>query len=174
MDESHARAVNAGAATIVEAKWTEDGRPEFYAGDFKELEARSRGPDVLTAQEEAMAEDAKADGNVHFKAGRITDALQAYHRALEVFSDRCGGPEQRVLKSVLCANRAECLLRLEKWEAAIKSCALALTLDPTNAKARFRRARAPPRVAWPRRARTLPATSTARRSSRRAPASCAR
>ena len=32
--------LNAGAATIVEAKWTEDGRPQFDAGDFKELEAR--------------------------------------------------------------------------------------------------------------------------------------
>ena len=31
---------NAGAATIVEAKWTADGRPEFEAKDFKELEAR--------------------------------------------------------------------------------------------------------------------------------------
>ena len=39
---------------IVEAKYTADGRPEFDAADFKEMEAVSRGPDVLTAQEETL------------------------------------------------------------------------------------------------------------------------
>ena len=134
--------LNAGAATIVEAKWTDDGRPQFDAGDFKELEARSRGPDVLTPQEEFMAAEAKEAGNGHFRAGRITEAVMAYNKALEVFADRRGGPEQRLEKSKLLANRAECLLRLGKWEAAMKSAALAVEMDRTNAKAHFRRAKA--------------------------------
>ena len=134
--------LNAGAATIVEAKWTEDGRPQFDAGDFKELEARQRGPDVLTEQEMGMVAEAKDAGNEQFKAGSINDALALYNKALEVFADRRGGPTQRVEKSKLCANRAECLLRLKKWEAAMKSATIAIQLDATNAKARFRRAKA--------------------------------
>ena len=127
---------------IVEAKYDHNGNPEFDAADFKEMEARARGPDVLTPQEEAMVVEAKEQGNEHFKAGRVEEALGSYHRALTVFSDRKGGPEQRLEKSKLMANRAECQLRLELWEAAEKSAANALALDAANAKARFRRARA--------------------------------
>ena len=127
---------------IVEAKFTPDGRPEFDAAEFKEMEAVSRGPDVLTPQEMVMAVDAHESGNAAFKRGEIEQALTQYNTALEVFSDRRGGPLQRPRKSKLLANRAECLLRLEKWEAAEASAQMALSLDTANAKARFRRARA--------------------------------
>lgn len=134
--------MNIGAASIVEAKYTDDGRPEFDAADFKELEARSRGPDVLSPTEMALVMERKEEGNHHFKAGRVEDALLAYNRALEVFADRLGDGTQRLDKSKLLANRAECLLRLERWEAASKSAGLALRCDAANCKARFRRARA--------------------------------
>ena len=57
-----------------------------------------------------MVVEAKEQGNEHFKAGRVEEALGSYHRALTVFSDRRGGPEQRLEKSKLMANRAECQL----------------------------------------------------------------
>jgi hypothetical protein len=127
---------------IVDAKFTEDGRPEFDAADFKEMEARARGPEVLADFEIAIVSEAKAEGNVHFRAGQITAALQAYQKALEVFADRKGDLDQRKDKSKLLANRAECLLRLEHWESAEKSASYALELNAENEKARFRRARA--------------------------------
>ena len=99
---------NSIVAMIVEAKYDHNGNPEFDAADFKEMEARARGPDVLTPQEEAMVVEAKEQGNEHFKAGRVEEALGSYHRALTVFSDRKAGPEQRLEKSKLMANRAEC------------------------------------------------------------------
>ena len=139
---AHMSAVHGDAATFVKAKWTADGRPEFEAADFKEMEARARGPDVLTPQEEAMALEAKAAGNEQFRAGSITEALEAYNRALGIYADRRGDPDQMFEKSILFANRAECLLRLEKWEAALKAADNALSLDAMNSKARFRHARA--------------------------------
>ena len=130
------------AASFVPAKYNEAGVPEFQASDFKELEARQRGPDVLTAQEMGIVREAKENGNAFFRAGQIKEALTAYNSALQVFADRRGGPDQRGEKSKICANRAECLLRMQHWEAAEKSAAAALMLDANNAKARFRRARA--------------------------------
>jgi hypothetical protein len=130
-------------ATIVEAKWAADGKtPEFEAADFKELEARARGPDVLTDAEMGFVAEHKEKGNTHFRAGSVEEALGEYNRALEIFADRDGGPKQRGDKSKLLANRAECLLRLRKWDAAERSAAKALAIDEENAKARFRRARA--------------------------------
>ena len=134
--------MNIGAASIVEARYTDDGRPEFDAADFKELEARSRGPDVLSPAEMGLVIERKEEGNGHFRSGRVEDALLAYNRALEVFADRNGDPTQRLDKGKLLANRSECLLRLERWEAAGKSASAALRCDVTNCKARFRRARA--------------------------------
>ena len=134
--------MNIGSASIVEARYTHDGRPEFEAGEFKELEARARGPDKLTPEENAMVAERKDEGNEHFRRGRVRDALLAYNKALEVFADRSGDQQQRREKSRLLANRAACLLKLEQWEVASKSAAMALRYDPANAKARFRRARA--------------------------------
>ena len=130
---------------IVEAKYREDGTPEFEASDFKELEARARGPDVLTEQEEAMVAAAKEEGNAHFAEARFREALSKYSQGLMVFADRSGDNRQRQLKSKLLANRAECLLRLEQWEAASKAADAALLCEPGNnkiitaAKVRLRR-----------------------------------
>jgi tetratricopeptide (TPR) repeat protein len=130
------------AATMVKAQWTEDGRPQFEAGDFKEMEARSRGPGVLTPAEWAMVAEAKASGNSHFTAGEHDLALQQYAAALSIFSDRLGDHVQRAQKSVILANVAEVHLRLGRWSEAHKCSSGALKVDSSNNKARFRRARA--------------------------------
>ena len=103
------------------------------------MRARS---EILTPQEEDMVQQRREAGNAAFRAGRIEEALRGYNQSLEIFADRHGGPEQRQLKSKLYANRAECLLRLSSWEAAEKAARLAVELDATNAKARYRLARA--------------------------------
>jgi len=131
------------SASIVKAKYRADGAPEFDAADFKEMEARARGPDVLTPQEMAIVLEAKEEGNAKFKAGRVEEACQKYNCALQTYANRPGGtPDQRREKSKLYANRAECLLRLEQWQAAEQAASKAIQLDADNVKAHYRRARA--------------------------------
>ena len=131
------------SASIVKAKYRADGTPEFDAADFKEMEARARGPDVLTPQEMAIVLEAKEEGNAKFKAGRVEEACQEYNCALKTYANRPGGtPDQRREKSNLYANRAECLLRLEQWLAAEQAASKAIQLDADNVKAHYRRARA--------------------------------
>ncbi len=128
---------------VARARYTESGEPEFHEADFKDMKDRARGPDVLTDAEWSRVAKAKAEGNEHFVAGRTREACRQYNRAIEVFGERPGGTaEQRGEKSKLYANRAECLLRLEQWPAAEQAAARAVGLDPSNVKARYRRARA--------------------------------
>ena len=75
------------SASIVKAKYRADGTPEFDAADFKEMEARARGPDVLTPQEMAIVLEAKEEGNSKFKAGRVEEACQEYNCALKLYGD---------------------------------------------------------------------------------------
>ena len=130
------------AANIVKAQWTDDGRPQFHAADFKEMEARARGPDTLTEQEMGLVFDAKTRGNKCFQDGSHEAALRAYSEALDVFADRMGDAQQRTEKSKLLANASEALLRLERWQGALNFASVSLQADRTNDKARFRRARA--------------------------------
>ena len=142
-DEPTLWTAQGSSLAVTRARYTADGTPEFEAADFKEMQDRQRGPDILTAQEMARLLEDKERGTMHFKAGRVKEACQEYNRAIEVFGDRPGGTvEQRREKSKLFANRAECLLRLEEWAAAEKAAMRATELDATNAKARYRRARA--------------------------------
>ena len=86
------------AMKIVEAQWTDDGRPQVDATDFKEMEAAARGPDVLVPQEMARVMQAKEQGNQHFRDAAIDAALSAYTAALAVYGGRDGGDaEQRAL-----------------------------------------------------------------------------
>ena len=124
------------SASIVKAKYRADGTPEFDAADFKEMEARARGPDVLTPQEMAIVLEAKEEGNAKFKAGRVEEACQEYNCALKTYADRPGGtPDQRREKSKLYANRAECLLKLKRPLAAIADCNAAVEINPDSARA---------------------------------------
>ena len=71
---------------VVEAKYTDDGRPEFEAADLKELQACARGPEILTPQEEDMVQQRREAGNAAFRAGRIEEALRGYNQSLEIFA----------------------------------------------------------------------------------------
>lgn len=130
------------SAKVIAAQWTDDGRPILEEHDLSEAIACARGPDVLTTSEASRVAAAKAEGNRVFRSGDIDSALAAYNEALRVYSDRCGNAAQRLEKSKLLSNRAECLLRLNEWEAASRSASIAISLDAACAKARFRRARA--------------------------------
>ena len=129
--------------TIVPARWTEKGDPLFHLDEMQEMDARSKPPDELHPAEIAEANSAKDSGNALFKEGKWSEANQEYNRALRVFSERNGkGAEQRAVKATISSNKAEALLKLERWDDALKWANKAIELDETNGKARFRKARA--------------------------------
>jgi len=82
----------------------------------------------------------KRKGNEHFVKGKFSEAIAHYTNALDLVADVKGfDPKQR---SILYANRAECLIRLKRYSEAIPSCDDAVKYDSSNIKARFRRAKA--------------------------------
>ena len=82
----------------------------------------------------------KRKGNEHFVKSKFGEAIAHYTNALDLVADVKGfDPKQR---SILYANRAECLIRLKRYSEAVPSCDDAVRYDASNIKARFRRAKA--------------------------------
>jgi tetratricopeptide (TPR) repeat protein len=97
----------------------------------------------IAPPEEEQVAKFKAEGNEHFKAGRYDKARDSYAKATDVYDGRTGGDkEQRAVKATVCSNRAEAHLKLSEWQMALAWADTALSLQPTNSKARFRRAKA--------------------------------
>ena len=86
--------------------------------------------------------EAKERGNARFKEGCLEAALHEYDRALEQFGGAAGVGEQAAEKAKILSNKAECFLRLRQWLPASEAATAALRLEPGNAKALFRRAKA--------------------------------
>lgn len=78
-------------------------------------------------------QDAKAEGNAAYAAGRTADAVGAYTAALQA---PALPPSDRA--TILC-NRAQCYLKLADYQRAVEDCTACLTLAPDNVKALFRR-----------------------------------
>lgn len=88
--------------------------------------------------------EVKERGNSKFSAGLLGEALELYQQALDGLkgcSER-GSGEARAEEGKIHANRAECFLRQEKWQAAIEAAGTALEVDAHNVKACLRRAKA--------------------------------
>ena len=97
---------------------------------------------IAPPEEEKIA-SLKAEGNVHYKEGRFSQARDAYTRAHDVYDGRKGGDApQRAEKVKVLGNLAEACLKLREWPAALKFATSALDLEPGNVKAVIRRARA--------------------------------
>jgi len=93
------------------------------------------------------AQEIKAEGNAHFKAGCPAEALQCYQRALgflDQFKDSFSGfqvpaTELRELRISLYSNSAACQLQQEDWLGCIESAEKVLTIQGKNLKALYRR-----------------------------------
>lgn len=112
--------------------------------------AKKSNPEDLLRQSEAhvsaqqtyamnAAEQLKNEGNVLFKAGRYTEAVDKYQRALENVS----AAEGAVLKKSCHSNLASCYLHVEEWSKCISHCDTVLEIDGgRNMKALYRRGQA--------------------------------
>ena len=107
---------------------------------------------VMSVDEEILAsveqaEGSKATGNTKFKAGDHAAAAEAYQHGAGLLAEPLGklsggdAAAVRELKHACHTNCANCLLKLERWEAAVAECDVVLGHGP-NRKALFRRAQA--------------------------------
>ena len=94
----------------------------------------------------AYVDEQRAEGNAAFKAKKHSEALAAWQRALDAIGQAEGKPMrsadvQLILKarSLLHSNRGQALMSMEFWRRAISDLDAALRVDPTNAKALWRR-----------------------------------
>ena len=97
----------------------------------------------------AYVNEQKEEGNVAYKAGKTTAALEAWQRGLDAMGQAEGRPMRRddvqlvlLMRSVLHNNRGQALMRAEFWRRAILEFDEAVRIDPANVKALWRRHRA--------------------------------
>uniref|UniRef100_A0A9J8D303 Protein unc-45 homolog B n=2 Tax=Cyprinus carpio TaxID=7962 RepID=A0A9J8D303_CYPCA len=83
----------------------------------------------------------REEGNNHFKAGDVEQALICYTKALKI-------SDCRSENAVLYRNRAACYLKLEDFTKAEADATKALDVDQGDIKARFRRAQALQKLGW--------------------------
>ncbi|KAG0180293.1 Serine/threonine-protein phosphatase 5 [Apophysomyces sp. BC1034] len=86
----------------------------------------------VTEENKAKAEKIKAEANALFAAKRFPEAIEKYTAAIETNPN----------VATYYTNRAFCHLKLESYGYAISDADKALTIDPTLAKANYRRASA--------------------------------
>ena len=79
---------------------------------------------------QAMIE--KRKGNEQFVKNNFAEAITHYTNALDLVVDVKGFDVKQ--RSILYANRAECLIRLKRYNEAIPSCDDALKYDGSNIK----------------------------------------
>lgn len=96
----------------------------------------------------AYVDEQREEGNAAFKKKRHAEALAAWQRALDACAQADGKPMlvedvQTVLRvsSVLHSNRGQALIEQEWWRRAVKELSEAVRIDPSNAKALWRRYR---------------------------------
>lgn len=85
----------------------------------------------------AEAERRKVEGNGQFRAGAYEAALLCYSGAIEALE--ASGYQELDLRAALASNQALCLLKLDRPAEAEERASAALTADPGNSKAVFRR-----------------------------------
>lgn len=91
----------------------------------------------------------KNDANAHVKEQRFAEAVSLYEKAIAVLDKADGHPMMReeveqmvVLKSVLYANVAQCMLNQKLFRRAVEAATSSLNLDEGNVKALHRRSQA--------------------------------
>ena len=88
--------------------------------------------ELILASKKKTCEDLKNEGNKAFERKEFEEALLLYDQALDLKAD-----DIKII-AVINSNKAACLLNLCRFEQALESAKIAITLDPSYLKARFR------------------------------------
>ena len=96
----------------------------------------------LTAVEFEKVTQLKVTANAQFQANLFGSARTSWTLALDVFDGRPGNKEQRAERCKIANNLAEVNLKMCEWKDALRWADVALSIEESNAKARFRKARA--------------------------------
>jgi len=118
-----------------------DGEDEelMLQDNSEDADSESSGAQAMPSVKRAEA--LRAEGNAHFKAGRMDAARLTYSSAIAA-----SPPRENSARATILTNRAAASLKLSDWTAAINDCTAALTLTAiapeSRAKALFRRATA--------------------------------
>ena len=93
----------------------------------------------------SFVNEQREEGNRAYKAGRHSEALQAWQSGLDALAQADGKPMHAAdvatvlhARSLLHSNRGQALITMEFWRRALKDLAEAVRIDPTNAKALWR------------------------------------
>ena len=90
---------------------------------------------VMAAVVLEQAQTAEAVANTSFAEGDFFSALEFYSKAITMCP-----PQESAVLAVFYANRAACLIKLERLDEALSDCGMAIHCDPTYVKALCRRA----------------------------------
>lgn len=77
----------------------------------------------------ARAEECKKEGNVHFKANKYPEAIEAYSRAIELVPTN----------AVYWSNRAFCHIKMENYGLALEDAGTAIEANPKYVKGYYRK-----------------------------------
>ncbi|CAL4942526.1 unnamed protein product [Urochloa decumbens] len=113
--------------------------PEEQAAEEEEAFEDALTDEQLREKARSQANDAKAEGNKLYAAGKYEEALSQYDMALQITAELESAED---IRSACHSNRAVCFLRLGKHEEAVKESTKALELNPSYLKALLRRAEA--------------------------------
>jgi len=124
---------------------SEKQRNAAEAASKKIETSTSRSTRHMTNKEKLeSAKEKKEQGTTHFVNLDYPAAVKRYTQAIEDVSTMFDETpdqleESKSLKLACYLNIAQCLLKVQSYDKAIENCKYALTIDPENAKAFFRR-----------------------------------
>lgn len=106
-----------------------------------------RAEEALAAEELPFdrAEQEKILGNELFQAEKYEESYKAFSRGIEILErlkEDAMSSEERALLVTLCSNAAQVMLKHDGYEKALELAGKALTLEPTDVKALYRRGHA--------------------------------
>jgi stress-induced-phosphoprotein 1 len=119
-----ASAVDAFKASLLE-------KPDAgVRAQLKQYHAELEKKEAMDYEDEALAIEAKEQGNTHFRADELAQAVAAYTEAIK----------RAPRNATMYSNRAAAYLKLKEYQQAIDDCEKALQLDPKFVRAYTRKA----------------------------------